>query len=98
VGRGVGVEGAGRVAIPGAGVVSRLRWCASDGRAGRANGMGARTALETALTERARRGAGTLKGSDTFAAAAALWLERGWSGWRGWGSGRREQWRHTHGS
>jgi hypothetical protein len=36
----------------------------------------ARTALETALAERARRGAGNLRGSDTFAAAAALWLER----------------------
>jgi integrase len=36
----------------------------------------ARTALETALAERARRGAGSLRGSDTFAAAAAMWLER----------------------
>ena len=36
----------------------------------------ARTALETALAERARRGVGSLRGSDTFAAAAALWLER----------------------
>jgi hypothetical protein len=36
----------------------------------------ARTALEAALAERARRGAGSLRGSDTFAAAAALWLER----------------------
>ena len=36
----------------------------------------ARTALETALIERARLGAGTLRGSDTFAAAAAVWLER----------------------
>jgi integrase len=36
----------------------------------------ARAALETALAERARRGAGSLRGSDTFAAAAALWLER----------------------
>ena len=36
----------------------------------------ARTALETALAERARQGAGSLRGSDTFAAAAAVWLER----------------------
>ena len=57
----------------------------------------ARTALETALAERARRGAGSLRGSDTFAAAATVWSS-GWSGWRGWGSGRREQWRHTRGS
>ena len=76
MGRGVGVEVAGRLAIPGAGVVSRLRWSASDGRAGRGTEWAARTALETALAERARRGAGTLKGSDTFAAAAAVWLER----------------------
>jgi excisionase family DNA binding protein len=40
VGRGVGVEVAGRVVVPSAGLVSRLRWCASDDRAGRANGMG----------------------------------------------------------
>ena len=36
----------------------------------------ARTALEAALAERARRGAGSLRGSDTFAAAAAVWFER----------------------
>ena len=36
----------------------------------------AQTALEAASAERARRGAGSLRGSDTFAAAAALWLER----------------------
>ena len=32
--------------------------------------------LRPHLVERARLGAGTLRGSDTFAAAAAVWLER----------------------
>src|SRR5689334_10793027 len=36
----------------------------------------ARTALNSALVERARRGAGSLSGNDTFATGAALWLER----------------------
>lgn len=36
----------------------------------------ARSELNTALVERARRGLGSLGGNDTFAAAAALWLER----------------------
>jgi hypothetical protein len=38
--RGVGIAVAGRAAVPGAGLVSRLRLCASDGRAGRPNGLG----------------------------------------------------------
>ena len=36
----------------------------------------ARSALKDALVERARRGAGSLSGTDTFAAAAVLWLAR----------------------
>ena len=44
----------------GAGLVSRLRWCASDGRAGRAEKWAARTALETALVRSALDGSGLL--------------------------------------
>src|SRR4029453_10456160 len=86
----VGVDVAGRVAVPSAGVVSGFRWCASDGRTGRANEMGgaARTALESAFVEQARWGAGA-SGARILSRLQRRCGWSGWSGWPGWGSGRR---------